>query len=391
MSPVPTALLLGFVVAAPLRGLWAQHEAVLVEQLTDAVRRETAADRFSGVVLLARCDQQLLLLGAGYRDRERRLPNEGNTKFRIASMTKMFTGVAVAQLVEAGRLRFSDTVRILAPALPESLAGRLTVRQLLTHTSGLGSIWTEGFRASGGEAFRRPRDFYPLFVEQALQFEPGHGWAYSNAGYVVLGDLIEQVSGESYAEYVRRHIFGPARMSAGADDEITRPNPDRAIAYSRQLSGSAQWQPAERVGLFRMMPAGGAVTSAPDLWRFTRALLDHRLLSGAYTDSVVTGMVRYRETASYGYGFANEYISGQVVVFHDGGAEGISANLDIFPTTGHIAVLLSNYDHPATRTLRDLIRSWVTTHADELSRGSCTGAVHPPTIPPPGPGLRGHS
>lgn len=338
----------------------ARFDSALVAEVAALARQRSAADSFSGVVLLARGDRQLLLLPLGYRDRERRLPNEGTTKFAIASMTKMFTGVAVGQLAQQGRLRFSDTVRMLAPALPAALAGRLTVHQLLTHTSGLGSIWGDEFQRRGGESFHAPRDFYPLFVNQPLQFEPGARWGYSNAGYVVLGDLIERMSGKGYADYIRRHVFAPAGMSTAPDDELSRGDPDRAIPYSRQLSNSRGLERADRVGLRRMMPAGGAVASAPDLWRFARALTGHRLLNAAYTDTVTTGKVRYRPGASYGYGFANEVVNGQVVIFHDGGAEGISANLDIFPATGHVAIVLSNYDHPAVGPLRDLIRALVT-------------------------------
>jgi CubicO group peptidase (beta-lactamase class C family) len=341
-------------------GLAAQDDSALVAEVSALVRARAAADSFSGVVLIARGDRQLLLLSVGYRDRERRLPNEGTTKFAVASMTKMFTGVAVGQLAQQGRLRFSDTVRMLAPALPAALANRLTVHQLLTHTSGLGSIWGEEFRRRGGEYFHAPRDFYPLFVNAPLQFEPGSRWGYSNAGYVVLGDLIERVSGEGYSDYIRRHVFAPAGMSTVSDDELSVPDPERAIPYSRQLSNAHRLERADEVGLRRMMPAGGAVASAPDLWRFARALMTHKLLNAAYIDTVTTGKFSYRKGASYGFGFANEVVNGQTLIFHDGGAEGISANLDIFPATGHVAVVLSNYDHPAVGPIRDLIRARVT-------------------------------
>ena len=343
----------------------ARFDSALVAEVTALARQRAAADSFSGVVLLARGNRQLLLLPLGYRDQEQRLPNEGSTRFAIASMTKMFTGVALGQLVQQGRLRFTDTVRMLAPVLPAALAGRLTVHQLLTHTSGLGSIWGEEFRRRGGDSFHRPRDFYPLFTNRPLEFEPGSRWGYSNAGYVVLGDLIERVSGEAYPDFIRRHVFGPAGMSMAPDDELSVPDAERAIPYSRQLSDSHRLERADRLGLRRMMPAGGAVASAPDLWRFAQALTGHRLLNAAYTDTVTTGKVTYRRGASYGYGFANEVVNGQVVIFHDGGAEGISANLDIFPATGHVAIVLSNYDHPAVGPIRDLIRARITRRASE--------------------------
>ncbi len=319
-----------------------------------AIRKLVAAQAqsgsFSGAVLLAHCDSILLESYAGAADRERQRPVSNQTRFRIASMTKMLTGVAVMQLVQGGQLSLSDTIARVVHGLPDEPFGRVTIHHLLTHTAGLGSIWTPAFFSKGPRAFERTADFIPLFVRDTLQFPPGARWAYSNAGYVLLGLAIEQVSGDSYADYVRQRIFGRAGMSTTSADEIDRADPDRAIAYSR---GRA----AEDVGLRRMMPAGGAVLSARDVHRFAVALLRHQLLDSATTATALAGKVEYRPGARYGFGFANEIVSGRRIVFHDGGADGISTNLDLVPEHGLIAIVLANLDPPAARPIRDALRA----------------------------------
>ena len=318
--------------------------------IRELIEARAKSGAFSGVVVLAHCDSVLLEGYAGAADRERRRPVSTATRFRIASMTKMFTGVAVMQLVQAGKLSPSDTISRVIPGLPDEPFGRITVHQLLTHTAGLGSIWTREFFSRGPAAFQRTTDFLPLFVRDTLLFHPGARWAYSNAGYVLLGLAVERVSGESYGDYVRHRIFAPAGMSTVAADEIDRADPHRAIAYSRGRS-------AEDVGLRRMMPAGGAVVSARDVHRFAVALLRHRLLDSATTASAIAGKVKYRPGARYGYGFANEIVNGERIVFHDGGADGISTNLDLIPERGLIAIVLANLDPPAARPMRDALRA----------------------------------
>ena len=319
------------------------------------IASRAASDSFSGAVILAHCDSILLEIYAGTADRERRKVIGPETKFRIASMTKMFTGVGIMQLVRGGKLTPSDTITRVIPGLPANPFSRITIHQLLTHTAGLGSIWKPEFFSRGAHAFRTTADFLPLFVRDTLLFEPGTKWAYSNAGYVLLGLVIERVSGESYADYVRHHIFGPAGMSTEPADQIDHAEPNRAIAYTRGANRSA-WQSAEHIGLRQMMPAGGAVLSARDLHRFGLALLRYRLLDSASTNRAITGMVQYRPGARYGYGFANEVVNGQRIVFHDGGAEGISTNLDLMPERGLIAIVLANLDPPAARAIRDALR-----------------------------------
>ncbi|MEX2281295.1 MAG: serine hydrolase domain-containing protein [Gemmatimonadota bacterium] len=327
------------------------------------IEAQAARDSFSGVVLIAHNGRTVLQHASGLANKAHAVPNRVDTKFYLASMTKMFTGIAIAQLAEQGRLRFPDPVSRFVPEAAQSIGGRITIHHLLTHTSGLGSIWKPEYQRANHALFRRVRDFFPLFIDDPPQFEPGERWAYSNAGYVLLGAVIEQVTGQQYRDYVREHVFRRAGMTSALEDDVEVPVSNRAVPYTRNnwtMPGHAGYTSAESIGLATMMPAGGAVANAPDLLSFANALAANRLLRVAYTDTVTRGKVTYRPGASYGYGFANEVVNGVRIIFHDGGADGISTNLDIIPALGITAIVLSNYDPPAGRRIANHIRQVLT-------------------------------
>jgi CubicO group peptidase (beta-lactamase class C family) len=278
-------------------------------------------------------------------------------------MTKMFTGVVIGRLAERGRIRFADPIGKYVPEVPKEWANRITIHHLLTHTSGLGTIWKPEYQRANHALYRSVRDFFPLFINDPPSFPAGERWAYSNAGYVLLGAVIERVTGQPYREFVRAEIFRPLNLLSALADDVELPVPNRAVPYTRAnwtLPGHQGYASSELIGLSNMMPAGGAVASAPDLLRFANDLMNQRLMNAAYTDTVTRGKVTYRPGASYGYGFANEIVNGVRIIFHDGGADGISTNLDIIPELGLTAIVLSNYDPPAGRRIANHIRAVVT-------------------------------
>lgn len=332
-------------------------------ELEQFVGASASDDTFSGVVLVAKGEVPVFQKAYGLANKGFAVPNRIDTKFNIASMTKMFTGVAVAQLAQAGTLRFSDTIAAHLPDFPRAVADHVTIHQLLTHTSGMGSMWKPEYQRANHALYRDLKDFFPLFQNDPLQFEPGTKWSYSNAGFMVLGAIIEKASGERYVDYVRRHIFQPAMMSETDGVDIERPVPNLAVPYTRSnwtMPGEKGWTSAILIGLVNMIPAGGATSTAPDLLRFSRALTEHRLLNEELTRTLTTGRFEYRPGASYAYGIADERVNGHRILFHDGGADGISANMDIFVDLGYTAVVLSNYDHPAVNPVKAKIRELLT-------------------------------
>lgn len=300
------------------------------------------ADRFAGTVLLA-IDGQPVFEGAyGPADRDWQIPNRMSTRFDLGSINKELTKVAVGQLLAAGQLSLNDTILDLLPDYPNpDTGGRITVAQLLDHTSGLGDIFGPAFFRMNKALLRTNRDYFPLFADQPLLFEPGTDRHYSNAGYVVLGAIVARVSGEPYAEYVTHHVFEPAGMSGAAFAARDRIQHDVAVGYTRQGGGDL------RPNTFMLpvvgMGAGSAVATAADLLAFDRALREHRLLEPRYTTWLFTGTLppaaeagEDAAPAGYAVGVA-------------GGAPGVNAILE--GDGRHTAILLSNVDPPTAESL----------------------------------------
>lgn len=315
-----------------------------------------ARDLFSGVVLVA--DGQHIFFNKAYGMGEHsfRSPNRLDTKFNLASLDKMFAGIAVGQLVAAGKVSFTNTLLAVLPDYPNrDIASRVTIHELLTHTSGMGDALKPEMREKK-KKFRYPRDYFPLFVNDPLEFEPGSRWHYSNAGYVVLGAVIEKISGQSYFDYVRDHIFTPAGMTNTACFELDQVIPNLAIGYARFDDDVLGIGPRRNNGVFlgyKGNSAGGGYSTAPDLFRFALALRENKLLSPAMTEQVTAGKVA-ASGDRYAYGFWNwTKFSGHDVRGNSGGGpgSGIDSELHIFWDGRWTVIVLSNYDPPGATTL----------------------------------------
>ena len=337
---------------------------MIAEQVTPLIEQLVREEKFSGVVLVAKDGRPVFRHASGLASREYNIPNRADTRFNVASVGKMFTAVSIAQLVAAGRLSYEDRVAKLLPDYPAGIAGKITVHQLLTHTSGLGSYWKDEFHEANHARFRSVRDYFPLFVNDPLEFEPGQKWSYSNAGYMVLGAIIEQVTGQTYFDYVKENVFKRAGMNATDFYEADRPAPNIAQGYTRQnryLPGAEELTNSIFLSPVKGGPAGGAYSTAEDLLKFAEALRAHKLLDEESTNRVLKGVVDYAPNRKYGYGFANETVGSHTVIFHDGGANGVSAQFEMYPS-GHVVVVLSNYDHPAVTPIVKRLREVILQH-----------------------------
>ena len=191
------------------------------------------ADEFSGAVLVAREGEVLLEDAWGRANREASTPNTRDTRFRIGSMNKMFTAVATLQLVEAGKLALDDPIGKHLPDYPnKDVASKVTVRHLLTHTGGTGDIFGPEFEQNRLK-LRMHSDYVKLYGSRGLIHEPGTRFEYSNYGFVLLGALIEAVSGQSYYDYVRQNVFRPAGMTSTDSLPESVDVPNRAAGYMR--------------------------------------------------------------------------------------------------------------------------------------------------------------
>lgn len=346
-------------------GPWERLSDREIAAKLDAYLKKLAdADLFSGAVLVARDGKPLYKRAFGLASQGFQAPNRVDTKFNLGSMNKMITAVAIAQLAEQGKLAFTDPIRQHLPDYPNSdAAEKVTVHHLLTHTSGMGTYFNEQWEARKSR-LRSVADYLPLFAEQPLAFEPGARWEYSNAGFVVLGALIEKLSGQSYFDYVRDHITKPAGMTDTDAYELDQDTPNLAIGYTRMdLNGRASSGP-RRNNLFMHVikggPAGGGYSTVEDLLRFDTALRRHKLLSAMSTELLLAGKVDTPWGAKYAYGFEDQSMNGKRIVGHGGGFPGINGQLDIYLDGGATVAVLSNYDPPAAQRVANRLREMLT-------------------------------
>jgi CubicO group peptidase (beta-lactamase class C family) len=318
----------------------------------DMIQRICERDIFSGTVLIAKDDEILFTHAYGEASKRFHAPNNLDTKFNIGSMNKMFTATAVTQLVEKGLLSFEETIDKYVDEtwLPKETTSKITVHHLLTHTSGLGSYFNETYMKGAKGLYRKVNDFKPLVKGEKLAFEPGKRFRYSNTGMLLLGVVIESVTGQSYFEYIHKNIYEPAGMKNSDCYEMDYPVENLAIGYSPDLKSKYGWQNNFFKHVIKGGPAGGGFSTVGDLHRFARAIQKAKLVS---TDSL-KALWKDHSGEGYGYGFGiTEGPSGKVVG-HSGGFSGINGVLDIYLDKGYIVAALSNYDNGASPVVRKI-------------------------------------
>jgi CubicO group peptidase (beta-lactamase class C family) len=318
-------------------------------------------DDFSGVVRVLRGDTVFFEAAYGEAEKSFHVANNLETRFNIASMGKMFTAVAIAQLVEAGKLRFEDTLANVLPEYPNREAARkITIHQLLTHSAGLGGFFDR-------PAYDRRKD-YPtaaslldVFAREPLAYEPGTGSAYSNEGFVVLGAVIEKVSGENYYDYIRRHVYAPAGMAHTDAYAIDDPVENLAVGYGwfdDDPLGSRPRRPNWAFLGLRGTPCGGFYSTAGDMLRFERALRSGALVSPAMVQRLTTAQ---NGLPQYGYGFQVRDVNGRTMLGHDGGgaSSGINSDLYWFRDGSWSVAVMGNYDAPSAQRLATSIMDFL--------------------------------
>ncbi len=322
--------------AAPASG-------ALADKLGTHLAKLAAEDDFTGTVLLAERGRILFHKAYGFAERGTGARNRTDTRFNLASIGKMFTATAIMQLVEAGKIAIGDRLIRYLPDYPNrAVAESVTIEQLLTHQSGLGN-YEEGHSRAASVPLDRLADHLPLFAGKAPDFAPGTRFSYSNAGYVVLGLVIEAVTGADYYDHIRRTIFARLGMTGADFLELDMAAPRVATGYMRSLDRPGAWQSNILMMGRRGSPAGGSYAMAGDLHRFAEALVSHRLLGKATTEAMTQGRVDYAK-GRYGYGVSEDVVNGHRIIGHSGGHYGIANELMIFEDLGIVAVILTNCD-----------------------------------------------
>jgi CubicO group peptidase (beta-lactamase class C family) len=337
--------------------------AVAVAGLDAELGQSASLNRFSGVVLVAQHGKPILEAAYGYADRDRRISNTPATRFNFGSLGKMFTGVAVMQLVQAGKIRLEDPVSKYLPDYPNREVAAATIHQLLTHTGGTGDIFSPEIRGRESE-LHELGDYIAILGARAPRFVPGARFEYSNYGMIILGRIVEVVSGEKYRDYVRDHVFKPAGMTS-TDNLLATEAPDYATGYTRRGPPGAEppeeqeapLQPTRDMLFMRGTAAGGGYSTVGDLFRFARALVSNRLLDAEHTAVLTTGKITTPKPGTkYAYGFEDMTTAAGTRCFgHSGGAPGVNATFTIFPASDSVVIVLSNFDPPAALEAERLI------------------------------------
>ena len=320
-------------------------EAAALAALSTRVDELAKKDEFSGAVLVARHGKVLLQKAWGRANRETGAPATLDTRFRLGSMNKMFTSVAILQLVEAGKLALDDPIGKYLTEYPnKELASKVTVRHLLTHTGGTGDIFGPDFEKNR-LTLRAHSDYLKLYGARALDGEPGKEFKYSNYGFVLLGALIEKITGMSYYDYVESRIFRPAGMTSTGSLTENEKVPNRSIGYMKR---DGAWVPNTGTLPWRGTSAGGGYSTVGDLLRFAQALEAGKLISKKTLAEATTAHIE-----GYGYGFGIRGEGALKSYGHGGGTPGMNGELRVFPQLGAVVISLANLDPPAATRVVD--------------------------------------
>ena len=273
----------------------------------------TERESFTGAVLVARNGEVLLSQGYGLADRDKNLPNTPQTKYRLGSITKQFTAMAILMLQAQDKLKVQDRVCRYIPECP-ALWQDISIHHLLTHTSGIPDFTDFPDYDTTRATPSSPLQTIARFKDRPLDFKPGEQWSYSNSGYIVLGYIIEQVSGESYETFLQKNIFEPVQMKNTGYDHN---DGSLATGYTGFYD---HWEKADYIDMTIPYAAGGLYSTIEDLYRWDQVLYTEQLIPRDLLNRMFAAQARTPiSSLSYGYGwFVGEMHNHQVVSHGDG-------------------------------------------------------------------------
>lgn len=318
-----------------------REESKLVKELENFLHELSRKDEFSGVVLLAKDYKPIFFKAYGFASKEYNFPNNINTRFNIGSINKFITRIAIEQLKVAGKLKLDDTIGKYLPDYPNREArDKVTIKHLLEMTSGIGDFFGERYQLTPKNKIRNLSDYLPLFADKPLLFEPGTKTQYSNGGYIVLGLIIEKISGKSYFDYVKENIYRIAGMENTDHFEADIPVENVASGYTRFWNGEEHPNEPRRNNIYtrpaRGSSAGGGYSTAEDLLKLIIALKENKLSAPEISREIIGNSIALA-----------------------GGAPGINALVETFPKKGYILIVLSNYDPPSAERVGKKMESLI--------------------------------
>ena len=311
-------------------------------RMDQIVQSYVSNKQFMGSVLVARGNEVLFSKGYGSANLEWEIPNTPSTKFRLGSVTKQFTAASILLLEERGKLKVDDPVKKYLPAAPAAW-NKMTIFHVLTHTAGIPNFTGFADYASSEPFPTTPEKLVARFRDKPLEFEPGEKWNYSNSGYVLLGYLIEQISGQSYERFVQENIFTPLGMKDSGYDSNSAVIARRAAGYAPGPNGPVN---AGFIHMSVPYAAGSLYSTTEDLLRWEQGLFGGKLLSAASLQKMTTPF-----KSDYAFGVQVHTVNGRKVIDHDGGIEGFNTRLAYYPQDKLTVVVLGNLKGPAPQQI----------------------------------------
>ena len=323
-------------------GTASPQESSSVSRMEQIVQDSVSRKVFMGTVLVARSDEILLDKGYGFANLELDVPDTPPTKFRLGSVTKQFTAAAIMLLQERGKLNVDDLVKKYMPDAPATW-DKITIFNVLTHTSGIPNYTNfPDYPALQGIP-TTPQKLVGRFIDKPLDFQPGERYSYSNSGYVLLGYLIEKISGESYEKFLQENIFTPLGMNDSGYDSNTALIPHRAEGYAPSPTGIVN---ADYTDMTVPFAAGALYSTTEDLLRWEKGLFGGKLLK---PESLAMMTTPFKN--NYAFGLEVRTVNGHKVINHSGGIQGFNTMVSYFPDDKLEVIVLSNINGAAPQDL----------------------------------------
>ncbi len=310
------------------------------QKMDELISKYVEYGKFNGSVLVAEKDKIILEKGYGMYDFEKRLTNKPDTRFEIGSITKQFTSMIIMRLYERGTIDMTGKLSDYLPYYRKDNGDKITIHNLLTHTSGIPNYTDDrNFMQSEVTKPITPKDLIVNYCSKDLEFEPGTKFNYSNSGYIILGAIIEEITGKQYKDVLNEEILKPLGMYDTGYEDLTKTMPNRALGYDKSQDGLKRSRPIDMTIPFA---AGAMYSTVQDLYKWDRSLYTEKLITNKTKDMMFTPFLR---NYAYGWDVKNFPVNGKEkkLISHSGGIFGFVSNIARVPEDDLVIIALSNF------------------------------------------------
>jgi len=370
---VQKAILIGLIIQ--LTFLLDSFGQTKAEKIDELMRLYNEYGQFNGSVLVAENGKVIFKKGFGMANMEWEVPNQPDTKHRLGSVTKQFTAMLILQLVEEGKLNLNVPITTYLPDYPKKTGDIITIHHLLTHTSGIPNFTSfPNYQKDISINKFNPDAIIKIFADSSLQFKPGEKFSYSNSGYLVLGAIIEKVTGKSYEQIIHENILNPLKMNNTGYDHHETILKNRASGYENK------YRNADYIDMSVPYSAGALYSTVEDLYLWDQALYNETLLSSNTRDLLFKPYIKTMGE-SYGYGWiVGKKPIGNTgdsvkVISHSGGINGFNTSIQRIPSDKHLIVLLNNTGGAALSEINTAIISILYGTSYEMPKKSVAFSV----------------